>query len=89
MIELVMIKMLGCGPCRHIEPIAKKIAEENNFKFKVIIGQDMPQQLRPYMYPYFYIYKDKKILDHWAGANENKLKYSIKKYDSKNINETS
>ena len=42
MIELVMIKMLGCVPCKYIEPIAKKIAEENNFKFKVIIGQDMP-----------------------------------------------
>ena len=80
MTELVMIKMLGCGPCRHIEPIAKKLAEERNFKFRTIVGQDMPKELRPYMYPYFYIYKEGNIMQHWAGASEKNLEYKIKNY---------
>ena len=81
MIELVMIKMLGCGPCKYIEPVAKDIAEKNSFKFRIIINEDMSKELRPHIYPYFYIYKDGNIMDHWGGVNKNKIEYKIKNYN--------
>ena len=41
----------------------------------------MPKELRPHIYPYFYIYKDGNIIDHWGGVNKNKIEYKVKNYN--------
>ena len=41
--EIVMIKKLGCGPCKTFEPTVKDEAEKRNLGFRHIMQEDMPE----------------------------------------------
>ena len=71
--EIVMIKKQGCGPCKMYEPRIKEVAKKNNLKFRTIQGEEMPEDIRPKYFPYFYLRKDNEVLEGWAGTNERKL----------------
>ena len=38
----------------------------------------MPEKIRPEIFPYFYLRKENKIIESWAGTNEENV-LSIKK----------
>ena len=33
----------------------------------------MPEKIRPEIFPYFYLRKENKIIESWAGTNERKM----------------
>ena len=78
--EIVMIKKKGCMPCKVYEPIVKKNAELNKINFRTVQAEDMPEKLRPDVFPYFYLMKDKKLLENWAGNNERKMQSVLKRH---------
>ena len=43
--EIVMIKMQGCMPCKIFEPTVKQYAEEKRIKFRTLQMEDMPKEL--------------------------------------------
>jgi len=82
--EIVMIKKKGCQPCRIYEPTVKEISIINNIKFKSIQAEDMPEKIRPEIFPYFYLRKENEIIESWAGTNERKM-HSVLKRSIKNF----
>ena len=78
-IEIVMIKLKGCGPCEQFEPIIKNYTKEKNIRFKTIQAENMPKNIRPPYYPYFYLRKKDKVIEEWAGNSEKKMKSVIKR----------
>tara|TARA_B100002051_G_C16638723_1_gene587392 strand:- start:891 stop:1139 length:249 start_codon:yes stop_codon:yes gene_type:complete len=77
--EIVMIKKVGCSPCKKFEPIVKKEAEKHSLGFRRIMQEDMPEEIRPSYFPYFYLYKEGEVIEHWGGTNERKLKSVLKR----------
>ena len=43
------------------------------------MGESMPEKLQPPYYPFFYIYKDKSVLESWGGVSEKKLLSVLKR----------
>tara|TARA_B100001769_G_scaffold240314_1_gene207221 strand:+ start:277 stop:537 length:261 start_codon:yes stop_codon:yes gene_type:complete len=84
--ELVMIKKKGCQPCRIYEPTVKEVSKINNINFKAIQAEDMPEKIRPEIFPYFYLRNKNEIIESWAGTNERKM-YSVLKRNIKNFKE--
>lgn len=78
--EIVMIKKNGCMPCKLYEPIVKKIAELNKINFKSVQAEDMPEKMRPDVFPYFYLMNEKKLLENWAGDNKRKMQSVLKRH---------
>ena len=77
--EIVMIKKKGCMPCKEFEPIVKKTTEEYSLGFRTIMGEDMPENIQPPYYPFFYLYKNKSVLESWGGTSEKKLLSVLKR----------
>ena len=71
--EIVMIKKLGCGPCKTFEPIVKAEAEKRSLGFRHVMQEDMPEEIRPPYFPYFYLYNDGEVVEHWGGTSDRKL----------------
>lgn len=71
--EIVMIKKLGCGPCKKFDPIVKAEAEKRSIGFRHIMQEDMPEEIRPPYFPYFYLYNDGEVIEHWGGTSDRKL----------------
>ena len=65
--EIVMIKKVGCGPCKTFEPIVKAEAE----KYSLI---------RPPYFPYFYLYSEGEVIEHWGGTSDRKLEKVLKRH---------
>ena len=78
--EIVMIKKLGCGHCKMYEPRIKEVAEKNKLEFRTLQGEDMPEEVRPQYFPYFYLRKGEEVLEGWAGTNERKLSSVLKRH---------
>tara|TARA_R110000822_G_scaffold297768_1_gene420439 strand:+ start:110 stop:355 length:246 start_codon:yes stop_codon:yes gene_type:complete len=77
--EIVMIKMQGCMPCKIFEPTVKQYAEEKRIKFRTLQMEDMPKELHPPYYPYFYLRQENDIIAEWGGSNERKMQSIIKR----------
>ena len=77
--EIVMIKKKGCMPCKEFEPVVKRTAEEYSLGFRTIMGEDMPENIQPPYYPFFYLYKNKSVLESWGGTSEKKLLSVLKR----------
>ncbi len=81
--ELIMVKKQGCMPCTQFEPYVKEKASAEMLDFRTIMGEDMPEKIQPPYYPFFYLYKDNKIIESWGGTSEKKfdsvLKRTLKK----------
>jgi hypothetical protein len=75
-----MIKKKGCGPCKIFEPTIKEVALKNSLKFKTIQAEEMPTNLRPDVFPYFYLMQEKTLLESWAGTNTRKMQSVLKRH---------
>ena len=78
--EIIMIKKQGCNPCKLFEPQVKSVAEDNQLKFKIIQAEEMPLNIRPEIFPYFYLRKGNTILEQWPGTNSRKLTSVLKRH---------
>ncbi len=74
-----MIKKKGCMPCKEFEPIVKQTAELHSLGFRTILGEDMPKNIQPPYYPFFYLYKEKSVIESWGGTSEKKLLSVLKR----------
>jgi hypothetical protein len=75
--EIVMIKKEGCRPCATFEPIIKKYAVSNGINFRMMFKENMPKDIRPSYYPYFYLRLNDNIIDKWGGTKEEQMKTII------------
>ena len=75
-----MIKKKGCGPCKTFEPIIKGAALKNSLNFRTVQSEDMPENMRPDIFPYFYLMKDSELVENWAGTNIRKMKTVLKRH---------
>ena len=78
--EIIMIKKKGCGPCKTFEPTIKSFALKNSLSFRTVQAEDMPSNLRPDIFPYFYLMNDKELLENWAGTNTRKMQSVFKRH---------
>lgn len=78
--EIVMIKKLGCGPCKTFEPLVRKEAEKRSLGFRHIMQEDMPEEIRPPYFPYFYLYKEGEVIEHWGGTSDRKLEKVLSRH---------
>ena len=77
--EIVMIKKKGCNPCKLFQPIIKKLSEKNNLHFRTIQAEDMPLNIRPDIFPFFYLRDGDKLIESWGGTNERKMQSVLKR----------
>lgn len=77
--ELIMVKKMGCMPCKQFEPFAEKRAKEEALSFRSIMGEDMPEKIQPPYYPFFYLYEENKIIESWGGTSEKKFNSVLKR----------
>jgi len=77
--EIVMIKKEGCMPCKTFRPTIEKYALENSLEFRTVKAEDMPENIRPPFYPYFYLRSGNDVLDEWGGTNKRKMESIIKR----------
>lgn len=68
-----MIKKKGCNPCKMFEPTIKSMADQNQLEYKSVQAEDMPEKMRPDVFPYFYLIKKETMLESWAGTNIRKM----------------
>ena len=68
-----MIKKMRCNPCKIFEPTIKSMAKQNQLEYKSVQAEDMPENMRPDVFPYFYLLKKDKMLESWAGTNIRKM----------------
>lgn len=78
--EIVMIKKQGCGPCKSFEPTVKKEAEKRSLGFRHIMQEDMPEEIRPPYFPYFYLYNEGEVIEHWGGTSDRKLEKVLSRH---------
>ena len=73
--QIIMMTKDGCGACKTFKPLAKEIADEFGFEFKIIPN---PKIELPF-FPYFYIMKEGKVLEQWGGVMERKYRSVLKR----------
>ena len=71
--KIVMIKKTGCNPCKMFEPTIQSMANQNKLEYKSVQAEEMPENMRPDVFPYFYLIEDEKMLESWAGTNIRKM----------------
>lgn len=77
--QIIMMTKDGCGSCATFKPIAKEIADEYGYSFKILPNPkiDVP------FFPYYYILKDGKIIEQWGGVQERKYRSVLKRTHKK------
>lgn len=68
-----MVKKQGCSPCKMFEPKIKDVAIYNSIEFKVIQAEDMPEKIRPDLFPFFYLMNGENLVESWAGTSTRKM----------------
>ena len=68
-----MIKKKGCNPCKMFEPTIKSVANQNQLEYKSVQAENMPEKMRPNLFPYFYLFEKEKMLESLAGTNIRKM----------------
>ena len=61
--KIVMIKKTGCNPCKMFEPTIQSMANQNKLEYKSVQAEEMPENMRPDVFPYFYLIEDEKMLE--------------------------
>lgn len=80
---LVDFSASWCGPCRFVNPVIDKLAEEYKDKVKVVKldVDDAPTMSNKYNVrgvPTFIFFKDGKEIDRWVGANKTEAAFREK-----------
>ena len=65
----------GCGSCATFKPVAKEIAEELGYEFKIIPNPELDVPF----FPYFYIMNNGEVVQHWGGVQERKYRNVLKR----------
>ena len=68
--DIIMLTKDGCGACKTFKPLAKEIADELGFTFKVINNPDIEVPF----FPYYYIMDEGKVVEQWGGVQERKYR---------------
>ena len=71
--KIIMIKKKGCNPCKIFEPTVKNIAKQNFLEYKSVQAEDMPENMRPEIFPFFYLLNGDDLLENWGGTNMRKI----------------
>ena len=71
--RIIMIKKKGCNPCKMFEPTIKSVVKQNSLEYKSVQAEDMPENMRPEIFPFFYLLNGDEKLEHWAGTNTRKM----------------
>ncbi|MEC7987302.1 MAG: hypothetical protein VX278_19180 [Myxococcota bacterium] len=77
--QVIMLTKDGCGSCATFKPLAKEIAEEFGFTFKILPN---PKIEGPF-FPFYYIMKDGKVIEQWGGVQERKYRSVLKRISKK------
>ena len=80
--KIIMIKKKGCNPCKMFEPTIKNVAKQNSLDYKAVQVEDMPENMRPDVFPYFYLLKGEDLLESWAGTNLRKMSKVLSRHVS-------
>ena len=80
--KIIMIKKKGCNPCKMFEPTIKNVAKQNSLDYKAVQVEDMPENMRPEIFPYFYLLKGEDLLESWAGTNLRKMSKVLSRHVS-------
>tara|TARA_Y100001934_G_C12301221_1_gene750014 strand:- start:179 stop:430 length:252 start_codon:yes stop_codon:yes gene_type:complete len=67
--QVIMMSKEGCATCTEFGPVAKKLAEERGFEFKVIKN---PEMELPF-FPYYYLMHDGNVVEEWGGGSDKKF----------------
>jgi len=81
--EIVMVKKVGCTPCKMFEPTVKEIAEKRALNFRTIQQEDMPEEMRPPYFPFFFLFSDGQVLEQWGGTSDRKLEKVLDRHTKK------
>ena len=73
--QVIMMTKDGCGSCATFKPVAKEIAEELGYEFKIIPN---PELDIPF-FPYFYIVNNGEVVQQWGGVQERKYRNVLKR----------
>ena len=68
-----MIKKNGCMPCKMFEPTIESVANQNQLEYKSVQAEGMPKNMRPVVFPYFYLIENETMLESWGGTNIRKM----------------
>ena len=78
--QVIMMSKDGCGTCKTFGPVAKALAEERGFVFKVIKNPDIDLPF----FPYYYLMRDGAVVEEWGGGSDTKfirvLDRAVKKF---------
>ena len=78
--QVIMMSKDGCGTCKTFCPVAKALAEERGFVFKVIKNPDIELPF----FPYYYLMRDGAVVEEWGGGSDTKfirvLDRAVKKF---------
>ena len=55
------------------EPTIISVVNQNQLEYKSVQVEDMPENMRPDVFPYFYLLEKEKMLETWAGTNIRKM----------------
>ena len=80
--KIIMIKKEGCNPCKMFEPTIKNVAKQNNLEYKSVQAENMPEKMRPEVFPYFYLLNGESLLENWAGTSTRKMSNVLKRHIS-------
>jgi thiol-disulfide isomerase/thioredoxin len=78
--KIIMIKKKGCNPCKMFEPTIKNVAKQNHLEYKAVQAEDMPEKMRPEIFPYFYLLNGEDLLENWAGTSTRKMYNVLKRH---------
>ena len=73
--QVIMLTKDGCGSCKTFKPIAKQIAEEYGYTFKIVPNPNIDVEF----FPYFFIMKEGEIIQQWGGVQERKYRNVLKR----------
>ena len=73
--QVIMMTKDGCGSCATFKPVAKQIAEELGYEFKIIPNPELDVPF----FPYFYIMNNGEVVQHWGGVQERKYRNVLKR----------
>ena len=67
--EVIMMSKDDCATCTTFGPVAKSLAEERGFGFRVVKNPDMELPF----FPYYYLMVDGAVVEEWGGGSDKKF----------------